>query len=311
MTATPSRPLAHLAGAPPLSARQLAAVLALVEYRNFVAAAAFLGLSQPALTLTIQRLEASLGVDLFVRSTRSVTPTPAGREFAAMAERVLTDLKLGVRSLRELSEQRRGQVIVSCLVPLPMSAVVAEYRRSSPGVEIHLREGLQDDVREDVRAGVADFGVGDLFGLPDGFLTDSLGQQPHWVVMRDDNPLARRRQVEFGALKDTPLISFRTGSAARRLIDAAAAAQGFTLSHVVTVGLPFSLLNLVAAGVGIAVGPARMWPNDAFPGLVSRPLVKPRLTSEIGVMRLTGRDLSPAAAGLLRLVLERMRIKSV
>jgi DNA-binding transcriptional LysR family regulator len=225
-----------------------------------------------------------------------------------MAERVLNDLKLGMRSLRELTEQRRGQVIVSSLIPIGMSGVIAEYGRQYPGVEIQLREGLQDDVRDDVRSGLADFGIGELGDLPDSHLTASLGVEELWVVLSDDHPLARFQQIEFTALKDIALVSFRVGSASRRLIDAAATAAGFTLRHAVTVGLPVTLMNLVAGGVGISVVPAHTWPRAVFPNLVSRPLVRPRLSSEIGIMRLRDRELSPAAASLLALARERLRI---
>ena len=80
-----SRPVTAV---PEVNARQLRAVTAVAEYRSFVAAAAHLGISQPALTLSIRRLEEMLGLDLFIRTTRQVTITAAGREFVAMAERV-------------------------------------------------------------------------------------------------------------------------------------------------------------------------------------------------------------------------------
>src|SRR5579871_4605091 len=69
---------------PDVGTRQLEAVLALAEYGSFVAAAARLRISQPALTRSIKRLEAQLGVQLFERSTRRVQITAAGREFAAV-----------------------------------------------------------------------------------------------------------------------------------------------------------------------------------------------------------------------------------
>jgi LysR family carnitine catabolism transcriptional activator len=99
------------------------------------------------------------------------------------------------------------------------------------------------------------------------------------------------------------------GSGTRRLIDAAATAAGFTLRHAVTVGLPLTLMNLVSGGVGAAIVPARAWRRPAYPTLVSRPLVRPRLSSEIGIIRLRDRELSPAAAGLLELARERLRIR--
>src|SRR5262249_58818098 len=66
---------------PEINSRQLRAVLAVAEYRSFIAAAAFLKTSQPALTRTIKQIEAIVGVSLFSRSTRQVSITEAGKEF--------------------------------------------------------------------------------------------------------------------------------------------------------------------------------------------------------------------------------------
>jgi DNA-binding transcriptional LysR family regulator len=296
---------------PEVNSRQLAAVLAIAEYRSFIAAAAHLGISQPALTLTVQRLEKTLGLPLFLRTTRQVAVTAAGREFVAMAERVANDLKLSLRSLSELGERRRGQVIVSSLIPLPMSEVIAEYGRRFPGIEIQLREGFQDDVRDDVRSGLADFGIGDIGDLPQSHVAENLGARELWVALRKDHALARRRQIEFAALADVALVSFRLGSTTRRLIDAAATAAGFTLRHVVTVSQPTTLFNLVAAGVGATTVPGRPpFPSTRYPTLVTRPLIRPRLQSEIGIIRLRERELSPAAADLLELARRRLRGRS-
>src|SRR5215831_21130061 len=77
---------------PEVNSRQLRAVLAVAEYRSFIAAAAFLKTSQPALTRTIKQIEAVLGASLFSRSTRQVSITEAGKEFAALAESLFGEL---------------------------------------------------------------------------------------------------------------------------------------------------------------------------------------------------------------------------
>jgi LysR family transcriptional regulator, carnitine catabolism transcriptional activator len=302
------RPSKRAGLTPEVNSRQLAAVAAVAEYRSFIAAAAHLQISQPALTLSIKRLEQTLGAQLFLRTTRQVTLTSVGREFVAMAQRVLDDLRLSLRSVRELTEQQRGQVIVTSLFPVRMSSVIAEYVRQFPGIEVQLLEGFQDDVRDNVRSGLADFGVGELGDLPDTHMGESLGAQKLSVVLRHDHPLARMRQIEFNALKDVAMVSFRVGSGSRRLVDAAATTAGFTLRHVVTVSAPLTLMNLVANGVGVGVIPGRAWPFAVASDLVLRPLVRPQLFSEIGIIRLRDRDLSPAATGLLAIVRERLRI---
>jgi DNA-binding transcriptional LysR family regulator len=73
-------------------------------------------MSQPALTRIIQQVEAELGVALFARSTRQVSVTGAGKEFAAHAERLLNDLKISVASLREHAGRPRGQIVVASVV---------------------------------------------------------------------------------------------------------------------------------------------------------------------------------------------------
>jgi DNA-binding MarR family transcriptional regulator len=116
-----------------LTARQLHAVLAVAEYNSFIAAASFLKTSQPALTRTIKRVEDVLGVRLFDRSTRRVAITAAGKEFVAVAERMLNDLRISVGSMREIGAEQRGRIIVSSITSVAnglFPAIVAKYRAS-------------------------------------------------------------------------------------------------------------------------------------------------------------------------------------
>src|SRR5688572_28766967 len=98
---------------PDLRTKELLTIIALAEYGSFVAAASHLKTSQPALTRTVKRVERVLGVLLFARNTRRVEITPAGREFVAVAERMLNDLKITSRSLGEIAGEQRGRITVS------------------------------------------------------------------------------------------------------------------------------------------------------------------------------------------------------
>ncbi len=143
-------------GTPDLTSRQLQTVLALAEYGSFIAAASLLKTSQPAVTRTIKHVEDVLGIKLFDRSTRSVQITDAGKEFVAVAARVLNDLKITLRSMRELSDQRRGQIIISSIMSVAngkLPGLVSAYRLDHPGIELHVRDGVHGTVIEDVRSG--------------------------------------------------------------------------------------------------------------------------------------------------------------
>jgi DNA-binding transcriptional LysR family regulator len=289
---------------PDLSSRQLNAVLAVAEYRSFVAAASSLKMSQPALTRTIKQIETELGVLLF-RSTRQVTITAAGKEFAALAERLLNDLKISVENVRELADRPRGQIVVASVFSLAnavLPALIADYSRRFPGIEVHLREGLHSVVRDEVRSGLADFGIGYIDDAPKSFITENLGIESFYVVLPRDGALARRRKIELQAMAGAPLVSFPVESRTRRLVDGAAAAAGVSLRYLMTTNRLPTLHGLVRNRIGLAVVPASERPSPDDPDLVSRPLVGQRLACQIGIMRLRERELTPAAAEFLNVV---------
>jgi len=287
---------------PDVHSRQLRAVLTVAEYRSFVAAAAGLKVSQPALTRTIKQIEAKLGVLLFTRSTREVAATDAGKEFAALAERLINDLKIGIESVRERASEQRGQIIVASVISLASLVsprLIADFARRFGGVEIPFREGLQSSVRDDVRSGVADFGVGFVDRLPRLFATERLGEERFHAVLPAGHALAAQREIRLRVLEDVPLVSLPAESRTRQLLDAAAAAAGITLSHAATANRLPTLYGLVGNGVGLAVLAQSECPRSKDAALVSRPVSDPRITAEIGIIRLRERDLSPAAASLL------------
>jgi DNA-binding transcriptional LysR family regulator len=282
-----------------VSSRQLRAVIALAEFRSFVAAAASLGLSQPALSRSVQRLERTLGVALFRRSTRLVSLTAAGRDFLPTAERLLNDLDRHLGRVRELADQQRGYVVVASLMSLAhhvLPAAAAAYRRRFPGIDLYLREGVQDAIVADVRGAVADIGIGNVSGVTHPVVAEALGDEPCHLVLPRRHPLAGRHTVSLADLQGQALISMPPESGIRRLIDSAALSVGVRLHHAITLHQFGTLFDLVRAGLGLAIVPASVLPSRADRTLHVRKLAGAALTRRVGILTLGDRILSPAAA---------------
>ena len=246
---------------PDLTARELLTVIALAQHGSFVATSAYLHTSQPAVTRTLKRLEKRLGVTLFARSTRHVEITPAGREFVAVAERVLHDLQITVRSMRDIGTEQRGQVIVSTYSAFAyqvLPPILQEYRESRPQIDVRLREGRQPDILEDVRSGVADFGVGFIDGLPAGISSTMLRREPLLVVLPLKHRLATQRsdKLRLADIASERLVSLPVDSFTRRLIDGAAAAAGLHIRHALVVTRFESVVHYVRACAGVGIVPA-------------------------------------------------------
>ena len=298
----------HPSDVPDIRARELLTVVALAEYGSFVAAAAYLKTSQPALTRTVKRVERILGVTLFARNTRRVEITAAGREFVAVAERVLTDLQLTVRNMTEVSSEQRGRITLttySAFASHTLPDLVRRFRETRPSIELRIREGRQSEIVEDVRSGVADFGIGYVNTLPDMLQATLLRKEPLYAVIPSAHPLAKKRpKVRLAELRDEPLVSPPSDTYLRRLIDGAAAAAGFNLRYAVTVERLLSVINHVRAGVGIAILPWGVLPPPPWTGFQTALLTEPPLTVSVGLISLRGRYLTPAAASLMALIQE-------
>src|SRR5215469_2062192 len=292
-------------GPPELTSRQLQTVVALAEYESFIAAAALLKTSQPAVTRTVKHVEEVLGIRLFERSTRSVQITPAGKEFVGVATRVLNDLRITINSMRELSDQRRGQVIISSIMSVAngkLPGLLSAYRNDHPGIELHVRDGVHGTVIEDVRSGTADFGITYADDLADPFAAVSVGHEEFTVVLPRRHPLAKKQSLSLSDLKDLPLVSLPSDSRTRRLIDGAASSLGFSLKHAVTVSQFATMLGFVRAGVGLAIAPKSGVTSFLGKELCAVPVRGRPLPRELGIITLKEREPSPAASGLMSLI---------
>ena len=299
---------------PDLRARELLAIVALAEYGSFVAAAAYLKTSQPALTRAVKRVERTLGVTLFARNTRRVEITAAGREFVAVAERILDDLRLSVRNMSEATKERRGRITISTYSAFAVHSLpelVQRYRATLPSMEVRILEGRQSEIIENVRNAAADFGIGYVDSIPDTLGSELLRREPLCVVMAAAHPLAvrKRQRVRLEELRDEPLISPPSDTFLRRLVDGAAASAGITLHYVVTVERLLSVIGHVRAGVGLAVIPEGVLPPRPWKDVEAALLVEPSLTVSVGLITLPSRYLTPAAASMVALIRDAIAAK--
>jgi DNA-binding transcriptional LysR family regulator len=287
---------------PDITSRELQAVCSIAEYGSFMAASLTLNVSQPALTRTVQRVEQAIGLELFRRTTRRIEITPAGQEFIALANRILADLRISFENMREITDEQRGQVIVSTVMSaayIQLPGIVSRYRESRPRVEIHMREGVHGTVLEDVRSGVADLGITYVDDVPPELSSIRLTTEAFHTVMPKGHPLSSKSGITLQEASRFAMVSLPKEAQTRRLLDGLASAEGLVLQHAVTVSQFATVMQFVQAGVGLAIVPGGAVPAALSAGLMSRPLTKPAVSRTMGVVLLKDRGLTPSARGFL------------
>ena len=288
--------------------RQLQIFRRVAQAGSFSEAAASLHLSQPATSDAIRKLEQTLEVRLFDRSTRRIFLTPEGRELLRLSGRLLDEFEVITGDFRDYLARRRGRIVVAALPSLAavtLPPALAVLKASYPGVDVSLRDTLHDEIQELVASGGADFGL-TVAPRPGRELAfRPLIVDRFVLVCPPDHELAGRRQVSWTQVVRYPMVGMAHSSSVRQHIDAACAKAGISLrneydpEHLATVGA------LVREGLGIAALPSLTTQLLSFANLAEVPIVRPRVDRTMGIVTRTGRSLSVAAGALVELLVER------
>ena len=279
----------------------LIAFRAAAELANFRKAAEAVHILQPAFSRRIDKLEQALGVRLFERTTRRVTLTAVGRDFARRVGVMLDDLDETLLAVRGVGTARMGEVNIACVpstVYYFLSDVIHRYRERYPKLRIKVFDAGANEVLSAVAHGEADFGLNFIGASEPGIEFRPLLEERFVAACRRDHPLARHRKVSWAQLAEYDFIGVSRRSGNRLLLEQALAGVPnrpqavFETEHVTTT------LGLVEAGLGVAAVPSMAMPGPDHPLLKSVPLVDPVITRRIGLIRRRGRPLSPAAQQL-------------
>ena len=260
------------------SLKQIRYFLTVADLGNFTHAASNLFVAQPALSRQMALLEKELGFLLFAREARGVRLTPAGIGYR---DRVLAIENQLSAAAEEGAQIARGDVGVLRLLhssSIPASSLMPSIRRfldAAPKARIDLDRLSSELQVTEVANGKADIGIVRLPVLrrDPGVTLAELAVERLWVALPTDHPLAARQTLAIGDLQQELFVSavHRERGGLARLVADLCLRQGYVpkLARVIT--RKSSMLNLVAAGLGIAVIPQRMT-GMMQEGLLYRPL---------------------------------------
>jgi DNA-binding transcriptional LysR family regulator len=294
-----------------ITLRQIQAFKTVAEFGSFTRAAERLNVAQPALSLSIRELERELNLRLFDRTTRRVELTGAGREFLQSADKLLADLDRAVRDARDLSEMKRGRIVVAApplLAAMIVPAAIAEYNAAHPGIDVGLVDARNDQILDRLRAGEADLAIGTFEERADGIRREVLAEDALTLFCAPASPLAKKRRVRWADLHDQKLIMLTRDSSIRVLTERTLAEAGRnTGKPLYEVSQMTTAVMLAEAGLGVTVLPAYAWSFARGRDVVSRQLVEPQVMRNIYLIQSESRSLSPAADGFARTLRKQTR----
>ena len=187
--------------------RQLRAFLAVARRGSFSRAAEDVGASQSALSLSVRQLENELGLKLLDRTTRQVTLTTVGETLVATGSRLIDELDVTLRELRDIGQQRRGRVVMACVPSVArglMPKCVGYCADKWPNISLSINDIAASEVVRKVSLGEMEFGLasGDIGGTE--LDIHPLMEDPFCFVCRKDDPWAKKGKYRMGTIGRSP-----------------------------------------------------------------------------------------------------------
>jgi DNA-binding transcriptional LysR family regulator len=193
--------------------RTLRYFVAVAEELHFGRAATRLHLSQPPLSRAIKRLEADVGASLLTRSPTGVALTPAGAVLLDEARDLLDRADRARERVRAAAGAATLTVgILGDGTDPGMTRLAAAYRRRHPGVDIRVRDTDLTDPTCGLRAGLVDVALTRAPFDETALTVRVLRADPVGVVLRADDPLARRTRLRLADLDDRRWFRFPPGT---------------------------------------------------------------------------------------------------
>ncbi|MFJ3486057.1 LysR family transcriptional regulator [Pseudomonas sp. NPDC090202] len=259
--------------------------LAVARHRHFTRAAEQLGIAPPTLTRQIQDLENALGTRLFVRETREVRLTEAGRALQVEAELAVRQFETAQYNVQRAGRGEAGRIELGYIASAVFSGVlqhqVGQFRRQFSDVEFTITECLMAALPRMIEEGRLDVGfIRSPMNLPDGVGAVKLLTEGFALALPDSSWLCKLKTLNAVHLQNETFILPEQISGTLEV----AAQGGFAPTLGPQPGGLVSVIALVSLGQGVAVVPESVVDHIRLPNVIYRRLDDCQPTSYLSLI---------------------------
>ncbi|MCS6922124.1 MAG: LysR family transcriptional regulator [Elioraea sp.] len=253
--------------------RKLIHLAAIIEQGSFKKASKEMGVSQPALSTSIARLERSLGGRLLDRTSQGATPTPLGELIYAHARLIRDEVQRAATRVKDRSQRNDDSIAMGTLpslTPVIMPKAICRWREQHPDPVLRITERIQVELLLGLIRGEFDFVIAqtEWYGYIEGLKQRVLFRDRLHVIARPNHPAFGLETVTWSALAQYPWVIQMVGRH-RTLLEKALASDGAEMpKHLTECGSVPCLKAIVAGSDSLAMLPASAIVAEVKDGLI-------------------------------------------
>lgn len=249
--------------------------LAVAEELHFGRAAARLNMSQPPLSIHVKELEQQLGTMLFVRHSRSVALTHAGKILMEESRRLLSSANQALARVEQIGRGEAGRIelgVVGTAMWGKMRPAMHRFLKDNPNVEVQFREKMPAMQMALLERRELDAGIWRMAVEPtEGFTSLRLHESSFLVAMPEEHHLTACDSVPLEALRNEYFVTMPSMHTDWSFLQRACQSAGFSPLIIREVMEPQTVLAMVSMGIGVTLI-ADSYAQMTWPGIVFRPL---------------------------------------
>lgn len=240
-----------------LTLRQLRLFEAVASHLSYSRAADYMNLTQPAVSMQVQQLEAELGLQLLVKTGKRVSLSQAGEEMLRQARRILSQVQIAEEAMAafHVTEGAKGGLLHLGVVATAhyfAPALLMAFAEHWPGVKFKLTVDRRETILAMLQDHQLDVAIAGYPPSEADVEAETFAQNPHCIVAAANHPLVSRRHIDWGALRDEPFIFREPGSATRQFFEHLLQAQSLQVKVSMELSGNETIKQAVMAGMGIS-----------------------------------------------------------
>ncbi|MEO1329276.1 MAG: LysR family transcriptional regulator [Pseudomonadota bacterium] len=272
--------------------RQVRYFLAVCDHMSFTRAAEACSVSQPALSVAIQKLEDELGGPLFLREGRGLLLTELGKAMRTHLGRLEETRQVAKRAARSIVDREMEMIDVGVMCTVGSRRIgraIARWSQASGGVELLLHDVWGERAQELLLSGVLDCAIiGRTAPLSDRFLSTPLFDEPFKLVMASGHPLASASSLTMASLDGRAYVD-RLRCEFRETFFDVLADRKLEVDLVMRSEREDWIQTAIAAGHGVTIAPCEMLLSE---GVVARPIEDLQVSRHVEIVTVRGRPRS-------------------
>jgi LysR family transcriptional regulator, hydrogen peroxide-inducible genes activator len=241
-----------------MTLNELRYIVAVAQEKNFGRAAQRCFISQPALSVAIQKLEEELQTQLFERGKGEITVTPVGERIVEQAHKVLEE----AARIRDIAQAGRNQLAgvfrlgaIYTVAPYLLPDLVPALNALAPDMPLEIEENVTEQLEAALKTGRIDAAIIALPFQPPGIATEFLYEEPFQVVVPQRHPWAKRKSIDPSELAGEHAILLNVGHCFRDQVLESCPELNRGDAPVTRSNSLETIRNMVASGLGVSVLP--------------------------------------------------------